>query len=153
MILECKKKYGKVLIFGNGGSAAIASHVAVDLTKNAGIKSLTFNEVDLITCFSNDYGYKNWMKKSLFFYADKKDLIILISSSGNSPNVIAAAKYSLQQKINFVTLTGMSKNNKLRAINKKGLNIWVNSKSYNNVENLHQILLLSIVDSIISKKK
>lgn len=152
-ILNCKKRGGTVFILGNGGSAAIASHVAVDLTKNAGVKSLTFNEVDLITCFSNDYGYHNWMKKSLDYYAKKKDLIILISSSGNSPNIIAAAKYSIKKKINLITLTGMSKNNKLKKINKYGLNFWVNSASYNFVENIHQILLLSIVDSLISRKK
>ena len=67
IILKTSKKKGKVLIFGNGGSSAIASHVSVDLTKNARIRTVNFNEADLITCFSNDYGYDRWVEKSVDF--------------------------------------------------------------------------------------
>ena len=70
----------------------MASHVAVDYTKQGGIRTLNFNEYDLITCFANDYGYENWVSKSIEFYADKGDLAILISSSGSSPNIVNAAK-------------------------------------------------------------
>ena len=63
----------KTLIFGNGGSAAIASHVSVDLTKNAKIRCLNFNESDLITCFSNDYGYEKWIEKTIDFYGQNED--------------------------------------------------------------------------------
>ena len=72
----------KTMILGNGGSAAIASHVSVDCTKNAGIRLVNFNEADLITCLANDYGYENWMAKAIEFYGDDNDLVILISSSG-----------------------------------------------------------------------
>ena len=72
------------MIFGNGGSAAIASHFSVDLTKNSKIRCVNFNESSLLTCFSNDYGYENWIKKVLEFYANPKDLIILISASKQS---------------------------------------------------------------------
>ena len=75
-LLEVKKKRKKVMIFGNGGSAAIASHFSVDLTKNSNIRCVNFNESSLLTCFSNDYGYENWIK-TLEFHADKGDLIIL----------------------------------------------------------------------------
>ena len=68
---------GKIIFVGNGGSAAIASHVSVDLTKNANIQSVNFNEADLITCFSNDYGYERWIEKAIDFYADDKDVLIL----------------------------------------------------------------------------
>ena len=61
LLLECKKKNKKVIIFGNGGSSAIASHFSVDLTKNSGIRCVNFNEYDLITCFSNDFGYEKWI--------------------------------------------------------------------------------------------
>ena len=54
----------KVIIAGNGGSAAMASHVAVDFTKAAGIRAINFNEADLITCFSNDYGYEHWVAQA-----------------------------------------------------------------------------------------
>ena len=89
-LLKIKKNNRKVIIAGNGGSAAIASHVCVDFTKQGGIRSVNFNEADLITCFANDFGYENWLEKSLEFYADKKDLVILISSSGKSQNIINA---------------------------------------------------------------
>ena len=92
IFVKTSKSGGKVIIFGNGGSAAIASHVAVDLTKNARIRSVNFNESDLITCFSNDYGYDRWVEKSVDFYADKKDSLVLISSSGKSMNMINACK-------------------------------------------------------------
>ncbi|MDB9718818.1 SIS domain-containing protein, partial [Candidatus Pelagibacter sp.] len=82
-----KKKNKKILIFGNGGSASIASHVSVDLIKNVKIKCINFNEANLLTCFSNDFGYENWMKKAVEYYGDKGDVLIAISSSGQSKNI------------------------------------------------------------------
>ena len=79
-LAQAKKNNAKIMIFGNGGSAAIASHVSVDLTKNANIRCVNYNEADLITCFSNDYGYEKWVEKAVNFYADERDVLILISS-------------------------------------------------------------------------
>ena len=151
-LIDANSKGNKGLIFGNGGSAAIASHFSVDLTKNASIRCLNLNESDLITCFANDYGFSNWVSKSIKFYGDKGDLLILISSSGKSKNMINAAKIAKKYKIsNVVTLTGFSKKNSLK---KNGdLNFWVKSKSYNYIENIHQIWLLSVVDLIIGKRE
>ena len=109
------------------------------------IRAVTFNEPNLLTCFSNDYGYENWIKKAIEFHGQKGDLVIFISSSGKSKNMINAAKYC-KNKIDFITLTGFIKNNPLKKIGK--LNIWVNSKKYNFIENIHQIILLSVVDKI-----
>ena len=97
-LISTNKKNKKVIIFGNGGSAAISSHVSVDLTKNAGIRSINFNEADLLTCFSNDYGYKKVFSKSLEFYADKSDVVIIISASGRSKNLLEAAKICKKKK-------------------------------------------------------
>ena len=80
------------MIFGNGGSAAIASHFSVDLTKNAKIRCTNYNESDLLTCFSNDYGYEKWVEKSIDFFSDPGDVVILISSSGRSKNMLNGAK-------------------------------------------------------------
>ena len=88
ILLGVKRRNKKVLIFGNGGSAAMASHFSVDLTKNAKIRCVNFNESDLITCFANDYGYKEWVRKAVEFYGDKGDVGIFISSSGKSQNII-----------------------------------------------------------------
>jgi D-sedoheptulose 7-phosphate isomerase len=150
MLLNVSKNNGKILIFGNGGSAAISSHVSVDLTKNANIRTVNFNEADLITCFSNDYGYDRWVEKSIDFYADRKDAVILISSSGKSMNMINACKAAKRKKIKVITLTGHSKNNPLSKIS--NISLWVNSKAYNFIENTHQIWLLTICDLIIGKR-
>ena len=140
----------KTLIFGNGGSAAIASHFSVDLTKNAGIRCSNYNEADLITCFSNDYGYEKWVEKAVSFYADKNDVLILISSSGKSKNMINACKAARSVNISkIITFTGHDKNNPLSKLG--DINFWVNSKAYNHVENVHQILLLMLVDLVIGK--
>ncbi len=140
----------KTLIFGNGGSAAIASHFSVDLTKNAGVRCTNYNESDLLTCFSNDYGYEKWVEKAISFYADEGDSLILISAGGNSPNMINGAKEARKKKINkIITLTGNSNDNNLRKLG--DINFWVDSKAYNHIENVHQILLLSLVDLIIGK--
>jgi len=151
IFLKTSKKKGKILIFGNGGSAAIASHVSVDLTKNARIRTVNFNEADLITCFSNDYGYEKWVEKAVDFYADKNDTLVLISSSGKSKNMINACKAAKKKKIKIISLTGHTKNNPLFQIS--DLSLWVESKAYNFVENTHQVWLLTVCDLIIGKRE
>ena len=151
-LVQAKKNNAKIMIFGNGGSAAIASHVSVDLTKNANIRSVNFNEADLITCFANDYGYERWIEKAIDFYADDKDVLILISSSGKSPNMINACKVARNKKMSkIITFTGHDKNNPLSKLG--DINFWINSKAYNFVENLHQVWLLTVVDLIIGKRE
>jgi D-sedoheptulose 7-phosphate isomerase len=137
----------KTILAGNGGSAAIASHCAVDFTKSAGLRCINFNEVDLITCLANDYGYAWWLQKALAFYADDGDLVLLISSSGKSPNMINAARYAKSRGLTVVTFTGFAVDNPLQAIG--DLNFWVDSGSYNVVEMTHHIWLLSVCDLII----
>ena len=147
IIIKAKKLNSKVLIFGNGGSAAIASHVSVDLTKNVKVKAMNFNEADLITCFSNDYGYEKWIEKAIDFYGDRGDVVILISSSGKSKNMLNACRAAKRKKISkIITLTGDKKNNPLSKLG--DINLWVDSNIYNHIENTHQIWLLSICDLI-----
>ena len=149
LIRTTKLNSGKVIIVGNGGSAAIASHVAIDLTKAANIRSINFNEASLLTCFSNDYGYENWVQQALDFYADKNDIIILVSSSGQSQNIINGAKKAVEMKLPLITLTGFSDDNPL---NKLGdINFWVDSSTYNVVESVHQMWLLSVIDYLIDE--
>jgi D-sedoheptulose 7-phosphate isomerase len=151
-LIDASSKGNKGLIFGNGGSAAIASHFSVDLTKNASVRCLNFNESDLITCFANDYGFKNWVAKAIEFYGDQGDVLIVISSSGKSQNMINATTSARKKKFSkIVTLSGFKEGNLLRQSG--DINLWVNSKAYNFVENLHQIWLLAIVDLIIGDKE
>jgi D-sedoheptulose 7-phosphate isomerase len=146
---NCKKN--KIIFLGNGGSAAISSHISVDLSKNAKIRSVNFNEADLITCLSNDYRHENWMKSALDIYCDKGDLVVLISSSGKSSNILNAAKWCKKNKIKIITFSGNDSSNPLKKINNKGINFWVDSKVYNYIECLHLFLLMSITDFIIGK--
>ena len=150
LIRETRRTNRKVAIVGNGGSAAMASHVAVDLTKVAGVRAITFNEADLLTCFANDYGYAHWVEKALEFYADKGDLAILISSSGESLNIVNGAKKAKEMKLRLLTLSGFSSENPLRLLG--DVNLWANSAAYNIVEMTHHIWLLALVDSLAASK-
>lgn len=149
-LLDVQGKDGKIIIVGNGGSAAIASHFSVDLTKNAKTRCINFNEADLITCFANDYGYEHWVEKAIEFYGDAGDVLIAISSSGQSENILNGCKAA--NKLGFsavITLSGLSGDNPLRKMG--DINLWVDSRAYNIVESLHQLWLLAIVDLIIGK--
>ena len=137
----------KLIIVGNGGSAAIASHLAVDFTKSANIRAVNFNEADLITCFANDFGYENWLDKAIEYYADKGDIGIFISSSGKSLNIINGVKKAKSMELETITLSGFDMNNPLSKLGDN--NLWVYSKSYNYIEMTHHIWLLAIVDYII----
>ena len=151
MIKDTSKKGGIIYIGGNGGSASTSSHMSTDLTKNAKIKSMSFNDTNLITCFANDYGYENWLKAAIKYYVKPKDLVVLLSVSGKSKNLVNAANFCKKKKIKFITMTGSKKNNPL---SQKGIiNYWIDSKAYNIVETLQMAILASIVDRIIGKSE
>ena len=149
LIANTKKNKNKIYIVGNGGSSSIASHVSVDFTKVAKINCSTFNNANLITCFANDYKYENWVVEAIKAYSLEQDLFILISSSGTSKNIVNAAQYCKQKKINLITLSGFKKNNPLSQSG--NINFHVESEEYNYIEMTHHIILLSIVD-IFTKK-
>ena len=149
LIANTKKNKNKIYIVGNGGSSSIASHVSVDFTKVAKINCSTFNNANLITCFANDYQYENWVVEAIKAYSLEQDLFILISSSGTSKNIVNAAQYCKEKKINLITLSGFKKNNPLSQSG--NINFHVESEEYNFIEMTHHIILLSIVD-IFTKK-
>lgn len=149
-MLKAYRNGRKIIIVGNGGSASIASHFSMDLTKNAGIRCVNFNEPDLITCFANDYGYERWVEKAIALYGDEGDVLIAISSSGQSKNILNGCKAARNKKFSkIITFSGFKSDNPLRQLG--DINLWVDSKAYNYVENIHQLWLLSVVDLIIDK--
>ena len=151
LIANTKKNKNKIYIVGNGGSSSIASHVSVDFAKVAKVNCSTFNNANLITCFANDYGYENWLKAAIKYYVKANDLVVLLSVSGKSKNLVNAANFCKKKKIKFITITGAKKNNPL---SQKGIiNYWINSKAYNIVETLQMAILASIVDRIIGKSE
>ena len=139
----------KVYIVGNGGSASIASHVSVDFAKIARVPSSTFNNSNLITCFANDYGYENWVVEAIKAYTNINDLIILISSSGTSKNIVNAAQYCKDKNIDLITLSGFTKDNPLSTLG--NVNFHIESTEYNYIEMSHHIILVALVD-IFAKK-
>ena len=148
-LIDANAKGNKGLIFGNGGSAAIASHFSVDLTKNAKIKCLNFNEASFITCFANDYGYENWVTEAIKAYCLIDDLVILISSSGTSKNIVNAAQYCKDNNIDLITLSGFTKDNPLSTLG--NVNFHIESTEYNYIEMSHHIILLALVDIFVKK--
>ena len=152
LLIEVTNNNKKILVVGNGGSASIASHFSVDLTKNAKLRCLNFNEADLITCFANDYGFERWVEKAIDFYGDEGDLLIAISSSGSSENILNGVMAARNANFNsIVTFSGFSQDNPLSQLG--DVNLWIDSKAYNFVENIHQIWLLAIVDLVIGHRE
>ena len=91
------------------------------------------------------------MSEALNIYCDKNDIVVLISSSGKSLNVVNAAKWCIKNNVKLITFSGNNIRNPLKVVNKNGLNFWINSKSYNYIESIHLFLLMSITDSVIGK--
>ena len=143
------KNGGKTMAMGNGASASIASHISTDLSKGAGIRTVNFNDTNLITALSNDYGYENWMEKAVEIYGDAGDMVILVSSSGSSKNVIKAAGVAKRMDMKIVTFSGFLADNPLKQCG--DINLWVDSKAYNIIENMHMIWLTAVCDAIIGK--
>jgi D-sedoheptulose 7-phosphate isomerase len=149
LFVATKQDGRKVMLFGNGGSATIAAHVAIDLTKNAHIQAMQCNEYGWITCLANDYGYERWMEKSVELYGQAKDVAVFISSSGKSPNVLRGAEKARAMGMTVITFSGFDANNPLSRLGE--LNLHVESHAYNHVEMIHQMWLLAVVDAIIGK--
>ena len=147
--LDIKNKDGKLMFAGNGASASISEHGAVDFTKQGGVRAVTFNEANLITCFSNDFGYDHWVSEAVKFYGKKDDVLVLISVSGESPSVINAAKVAKELEISVITFSGRDSNNSLKSLG--DLNFWVDSHAYNIVECIHMIWVTTVIDALIGK--
>lgn len=148
LILSINAEKRKIIILGNGGSSGIASHFATDFSKCVGIRALALSDASLITCLANDYGHANWMARGLDIHADSGDLLIAISSSGKSENIVNAAKQAKKLGMPVVTLTGFLADNPLRSIG--DTNLWVDSNCYNIIESAHHFWMGMIVDRVFA---
>lgn len=142
---KLKETKSKVYFFGNGASAAFANHMALDFSKNGKILARSLSDSALLTALSNDYSYENAMLEFLKIEGvNKEDLIITISSSGNSPNIISVLNYCKENKITTLALSGLKNDNK--SIFLADYSIYVPLKTYGMVECIHQIFLHLILD-------
>lgn len=149
LCLSVRKKGGKMIFAGNGGSASIASHAATDLTKQSKVRTVCFNDHNLISAFSNDYGQEHWITECVKAYADPNDAVVLISSSGRSQNVINAANLAKEMGLPVVTFTGFDTTNPLKKLGDE--NFWVNSQKYNVTEAIHAIWICCVIDMLVGK--
>lgn len=141
----------KVMFIGNGGSAGIASHMAIDFWKNGDIKAVAFNDSSLLTCIGNDYGYNHIFEKPIEMFAEKGDLLFAISSSGRSENILNGVRAAERAGCDIITFSGFNGDNPLRAMGR--LNFYVASGEYGFVEVLHQFIIHSVLDVLIQEKK
>jgi D-sedoheptulose 7-phosphate isomerase len=154
LVREIAGKMGrgtKVIIIGNGGSASIANHMAVDLWKNAGVKALSFSDSALLTCVSNDFGYQYVFSKPIEMFAKKGDLLVAISSSGKSANILEGVDAAKSKGCRVVTMSGFKPDNALRS--RGDLNFYVSSHAYGFVEIAHLTLCHYLIDAVITINK
>ncbi len=130
-----RKKY----LVGNGASAAFANHMALDWTKNGGVPSHAFANSALLTAMGNDLGFEDAFSAPLSWYAKSGDLLITISSSGNSPNIIKTIETARSKGMSVVTLSGLKPDNASRQLG--DINLYIPAKTYGIVECAHQVLL------------
>ena len=141
------KAGGKIMFIGNGASASIASHMSTDYSKNGGMRAIAFNDAALLTCLSNDCGYENVFGKSVEMFADEGDILVAISSSGQSENILNGVRAAKELGVHVVTLSGFSPDNRLRPMGE--INFHVPDRSYGAVEILHLSICHCILDVII----
>ncbi len=146
---EIKESGKQVFFIGNGGSAAIASHMTADFMKNGGMKTYSLYDNSVTTCMGNDYGYEFIFSRPLEFLANQGDLLVAISSSGNSPNIVNAVLVAKKKGLKIVTLSGFQKNNQISHMGT--YNVYVPANRYGMVESIHNLVLQQIVDTIMER--
>lgn len=139
---------GCIYFIGNGASAMMASHLATDFTKNAGLRAWTFNDPSLVTATGNDVAFDQVFALPIQRYARAGDLLVTISSSGNSPNVLRALEAARAQSLHLVTLSGKRADNHSRQMG--DVNFYVAAERYGWVESAHQIILHYWLDQYLN---
>ncbi len=139
---------GKIMFIGNGASAAISSHMSTDFWKNGNIRAVAFNDSSLLTCIGNDYGYPYVFEKPVEMFADRGDILLAISSSGRSENILRGVQAARAKGCSVVTLSGFESDNPLSVMG--DFNFYVPSKSYGPVEILHHSICHCLLDTLMA---
>jgi D-sedoheptulose 7-phosphate isomerase len=147
ILLEARRAGRKALVLGNGGSAAIAAHVHTDLAHSIHMRALVLHEPSLLTAQANDFGYETAFATLTALWAEPGDVMIAVSSSGRSANLLAAAERALERDARLLTFTGFAPDNPLRRLGH--LNFHVDSTAYGPVESAHTVLLHQLTDRLL----
>lgn len=139
-----KQQRGRIYFIGNGGSAGVASHMAIDWMKNGGFDATAFNDGALLTCLANDLGFDQVFALPLSRNARPGDVLIAISSSGRSPNILNATRAAKDAGARVITLSGFAPDNPLRISG--DMNFYVPSSLYGFVEIAHLTICHGLLD-------
>lgn len=150
LILKASSQGAKILVAGNGGSAATASHLHNDFCKAAGIRCLIFNDFSLLTALANDDGYECVYERPMDMWAFKGDILIAISCSGLSENILRMVKIAIRKNCSIITFTGFKAQNTLRRLGH--LNFYIASEVYGYVEVAHSILAHYLTDAVMDNR-
>lgn len=142
-----RKTGNKMMFFGNGASASLAAHAALDFTKQGKVRAQTCHDAAIMTAFANDFTYDRWMAEAIKHYGDPGDAVILISVSGTSPSVVEAAKEAKEMGMKVVAFTGRDPENPTAKL--ADISFFVDSHAYNLVECIHGIWLTTTIDYVI----
>ena len=144
-----KQNNSNIFFIGNGGSSAIASHMTADFMKNGGMNTYSLYDNALTTCMGNDYGYEYVFSRPLEFLIREGDLLVAISSSGNSANIVNAIRVAKEKNAEVLTLTGFKEDNQAKQLG--DYNLYVPCMEYGIVESIHNLILQEIVDIIMKR--
>ncbi len=150
-LTEAKEQDTKVLLVGNGGSAAIVSHLQNDLSKALGIRAMVFHDTPTLTALSNDESYEEAFAYNVGLWAEPGDLLLAISSSGNSENILKAVDKAHSKGMRTITFSGFKANNALRQ--RGDLNFYIACESYGLTELSHEVLGHYFVDALLADQK
>jgi D-sedoheptulose 7-phosphate isomerase len=145
MVLALRTSGRKAMIVGNGGSDAIANHLQTDLSNSVGVRAMTFDSSGMVTALSNDHGYASVFERPVQLWAVSGDLLLAISSSGRSENILRAARAARRRGCGIITLSGFRSDNPLRRLG--DVNFYVPSEAYGFVEMAHAALAHFLADS------
>jgi D-sedoheptulose 7-phosphate isomerase len=146
--LKMREAGNTLYLIGNGASASMASHTAADLAKNAHLKTKVFTDLSLITAIANDLSYEEVFAEPLRRHLGKGDMLVAISSSGRSPNVLRGAQEATKLGGMVVTLSAMKPDNPLRTLGT--INFYVPADTYGMAETSHAAILHFWVDQMVA---
>lgn len=147
LVSKQSQQQKKVIFIGNGGSAAVASHQAIDYWRNGGFPAIAFNDGALLTCISNDFGYEQVFSKPIATFAQSGDIVFAISSSGQSGNILAGARQAVQMGCYVITLSAFKPDNPLRQLG--DINFFVPTMAYGFAEITHLCICHCILDGLM----
>jgi D-sedoheptulose 7-phosphate isomerase len=145
-IRDVRDRQSVVHLLGNGGSAAVVSHAQNDLVKGCKVQALVHQDIPTLTAYTNDNGYEASLRGPLAVWLQRQDVVIAVSSAGQSPNIVQAATAAKEKGAQVITLSGFLPENALRQLGH--VNFYVPSTDYGSVELTHAALLHYLTDRL-----